>query len=108
MSNIAAQQKDHPGVVALIARIDAARQGIGYWERAAQSHAEEAKIQDEINALHERLSLIRRHREESAATLETKNAEITRLENLLVMCRANSDVAQAIWMKLMLDRKRPK
>ena len=103
MSDTAGQQKDHPGVVALRERIARVRQAVEYWERAAKPTEAEASVLAEIESLQERLRHIRRHRDESGAQLETRRAELAKLEQLMVSCNADSRIAKAVWLKLLVQ-----
>lgn len=96
--------KEHPGVVALREKLKTTRQHLVYWQQFEGPSTEEGKIMEQIAQLHEQLALVRRHRQESAATLHTKRAEIQQMEKTLELCLTNPKVAQAVWLKLLTER----
>lgn len=102
------EQRDHPGVVALREKIRLAEAGLDYLEKAATTDvsAEVRRIESEIEELRTQLSFVTRRRDEAVARLDARREEVARLRSALDMCLSDSRVATAVWMKLLMDRKK--
>lgn len=95
--------QEHPGIVALKARISDTQRRADFWSTYDQ-HQTVERLEREMTVLSERIEFARRMLAESAARKSELQAEADKLRNTLKLAESDDRVAQAVWLKLIISR----
>lgn len=95
----------HLAIAALNERLAQQEHALQYWQRAAKPSTQEEEMLLEIARLEEQIATIRRHRAQAAGEVRQRLADIAKMKKTIELAMQNDEVAQALWMKLLTERK---